>query len=146
MERALAATFQQLCVHQPLQVVAQGRGGQVDTGLNVTRCRAPVSRLHDETQDREANGVTERAQLFGVTVELRRHRLFLTNSKYLASPISSIMEITWRQPEPRRHGRPKPTHRESRRYACCFRARRDRRALLSPAEIPSLRAPGVSQR
>jgi hypothetical protein len=48
--------------------MAQGRRRQIDVSLDVTGGRAVVSRLHDETNDGEADGVPQRAQLLGVSV------------------------------------------------------------------------------
>src|SRR5687768_11321289 len=72
-ERSFAPALEQIRVRQPLQMVAQRRGGQIDLCLDVAGGHASVSALHDAAQNREPNRMAERAQLFGVTIELRGH-------------------------------------------------------------------------
>jgi hypothetical protein len=75
--------------------VAQGRGRQVNTGLDVARRRAFVPRLHHETQDGESDRMAEGTELLGVQVELRRHDLASNKLELVTQALSStILEVT----------------------------------------------------
>ena len=93
MEVAFTAGVEEAGFREPLQMVAQGRRRQIDVSLDLTSRCAAVPRLHDKSQDCETNGVSERAQLLGVSVQFRRHELLLTNSNEPSSAISTILEI-----------------------------------------------------
>jgi SAM-dependent methyltransferase len=81
VKRSLVPRLHQARIDEALEVVAQGRSGQVDVGLNVAGSDAAVATLNDEAQDGKPNGMAEGAELFGVAVELRGHLLLLVNSK-----------------------------------------------------------------
>ena len=76
MERAFTAGLEQASISEPFQVMAQGGGRQVDVALDVARRSSAVPSLHDETKDRQPNGMAERAQLFGVSVQFGGHGYF----------------------------------------------------------------------
>lgn len=76
MKSAFTTRLQQASVGQPLQVMAQRGGRQVYVSLDLASRHPVVTRLHDKPQDCQAYGVTERAQLFGVSVQLRGHGYF----------------------------------------------------------------------
>ena len=57
------------------------RTGQAHTTEACARGDAALPALHDETEDREPHGVTERTELLGVAFQLGWHPLLLTNSK-----------------------------------------------------------------
>jgi hypothetical protein len=61
--------------------VTQGRSGQSDVRLNVACGDALWASLDDEAEDLQADGMAERAELLGVTFELRGHDLLLVFSK-----------------------------------------------------------------
>jgi hypothetical protein len=81
MKRSFEAARQKTAVHQTLQVMAQRRRRYVDAVLNVPR-RCPVGpALHHEPEHCQPHGVTQRRQLFRVSLELRDHGLLLIFSK-----------------------------------------------------------------
>jgi hypothetical protein len=81
-------------VDQPLQVVAEGRGGQVHVGLDVPRRGALAACLHHEAQDRKADGMAQCAELLSVTFDFRGHDIVLVFSNLSARYGSKIMERT----------------------------------------------------
>src|SRR4029077_2953781 len=74
-EGALAAGRDQAGGGEALQVVAERRRGDVQLVLDVARRRAVGAPLHDVAEDRETDGVSQRAELLGVTIEFRRHEV-----------------------------------------------------------------------
>lgn len=92
-------------------------------GLDLPCGRAAISRLHDESQNCQAYGMAQRAQLLGVSVQFGGHELLLTNSKERATSISSILEIVTSCLDLA----PWLTHRYSERRE------RDHKAALDPA-------------
>lgn len=85
MEGAFVTHLQQVGVDETLQVMAEGRCGKVDVLLDLERGRALGAALDDEAKDRQTNRVAERAELLGVSIELRWHLMLLTNSNQCAS-------------------------------------------------------------
>lgn len=93
MKRPLTTSGEQAGIRQTLEVMAQCGGGKIDVRLYLARRHSRIAELHDEAQDREAHGVTERAQLLRGALQFRGHRLLLTNSKKGTSLISIILEM-----------------------------------------------------
>ena len=79
---ALLATHEQPSAQQAFQVMAECRGGQIDVGLDLTSRPSDFAALHDEAEDRQPHGVTERRKLVRVMFELVHSRLFLVFSKH----------------------------------------------------------------
>ncbi len=73
MECALAVRGQEARSDEALQVMAQCRRGQRDVGLDVPCGAASVTCLHHKAQDAQAHGVSQRAELLGVSFELGGH-------------------------------------------------------------------------
>src|SRR3569623_1020337 len=81
VEGPLPARLHHARVDQPLQVVTEGRRRHVQMRLD-RACGGPFRpRLHDEPKDRQAHGVTERAELFRVMTEPVAHFILLHLSK-----------------------------------------------------------------
>jgi hypothetical protein len=93
VEGAFTTGLEQPGIGQSLQVMAQGRGRQIHVALDFACGGATVTRLHHEAEDSQADGMAERAQLFGVAVQFRRHALLLTNWNEPSTTISIILEI-----------------------------------------------------
>src|SRR5947208_12063044 len=72
-EGAFAPGLNEACAREALQVVAQRGGGQIEMVLDVAGGRAFGFALDDVTQDGEPRGLAQRAEFFGVAVELRGH-------------------------------------------------------------------------
>ena len=60
-------------IDEALEVMAERRGRHVDMGLNGPGSGTLRARLHDISQDREANRVPESPELLGVLVQLSAH-------------------------------------------------------------------------
>lgn len=82
LERALTASRHEVGIHEPLEVMTQGRRRHVDVALDVARARAFAAGLHDEAQNRQTNRMAERAELLGTSFKLRDHNSLPTLSKY----------------------------------------------------------------
>jgi hypothetical protein len=73
---AFAASLEKTRIAQPLQVVTERRRRKVDMTLDLA-CRRPAfSRLHDEPQDTQAHGMTQRAELLGMSIQFGGHGYF----------------------------------------------------------------------
>jgi hypothetical protein len=72
-------------IDEALEVMAERRGRHVDMCLNGPGSGTLRARLHDVSQDREANRVPESPELLGVVVQLSAH-----------PPISNLFEA-WMQ-------------------------------------------------
>src|SRR5688500_2435406 len=79
--RALATRLEEPRPHQAVDVVAQRRGRDVDLRLDLTGRGAFRPRLHDVTQDAEANGMPQGSELLGMQIQLLyRHTIILVYS------------------------------------------------------------------
>jgi hypothetical protein len=63
MKCPLTTSGEQAGIRQPLEMMAQRGSGNIYVRLDLAGRRSRVAELHDEAQDREAHGVTERTQL-----------------------------------------------------------------------------------
>ena len=70
MERSLGPGRKQVGVNQPPQMMAQRRGRQVDVGLDISRSGSLSARLNHETQNSQANWVTQSAELLSMAIDL----------------------------------------------------------------------------
>jgi hypothetical protein len=81
MKRAFAACREQARLKQAIQVMTQRGRWHVDPRLDVASARPIPPALHNNPQDRKAYGMAQRAELGGMTLELRAHPLLLICSK-----------------------------------------------------------------
>ena len=84
-------------IDETLEVMTERRGRHVHMSLNRPSSGAFRARLHDVSQDRQANRVPESPELLGVMIQLAAHSLFLIYSKHERKPtlLLKIRGLVW---------------------------------------------------